>query len=134
MPHTGSRLTKGLVPLALQIEGNAPSHLVIAESHAHKVPALAGLRAVDKSRAAVEDRQVVDEVNVTWLGGELELGRLGNVLDRIQGLNLASSECRQVGRSSVAGASHESSPSKVGDEVAVLVEENRSALELGPRG
>lgn len=131
MPHTGSRLAKSLVPLALQIKGDAPSHLVIAESHAHKVPALAGLRAVDKSRAAVEDRQVVDEVHVTWLRGELELGRLGNVLDGIQGLNLASSERGQVGWSSVARASHQSSPAKVGDETAILVEENRSALELG---
>lgn len=36
-----------------------------------------------------------------------------------------------MSRSSVACASHESSSTKVGDQTAIFVEENRSALELG---
>lgn len=134
MPHPGSSLTKGLVPLVLQVEGDAPSHFIIAESHAHKVPALIGLRTVDKALAAVEDGQVVDEVHVTGLGAELKFSRLRNVLDRIQGLNLAGGESGQVGRPGVARASHERGSAKVGDEMTVLVKEDRSALELGPRG
>jgi hypothetical protein len=83
MPHLGSRRTKSLVPLILQVERDVPSHFIVTESHAHKVPALIGPCAVDKAFASVEDCQVVDEVDVTCLGAELKLGCLCNVLDRI---------------------------------------------------
>lgn len=131
MPHLSSCGAKSLVPLELKVNRDFPSHIVIPESHAHKVSALIGFCAVDKARTSVEDSQVVDEVNVTCLGAELELGCLCNVLDRIQSLNMVGGENWQMSRSGVACASHESSSTEVGDQPAIFVEENRSALKLG---
>lgn len=133
MPHTGAGLAKGLVPLVLQIKRDAPSQLVIAKPHANKVPALAGLGAVDEAFASVKDGQVVDEMDVARLGGELKPGRFGDILNCVQGLHLSGIERRQVSGSGMAGASHESGPTKVGDEMAVVVKEDRAALELGAK-
>lgn len=92
MPHLRSCGAKSLVPLELKVKRDFPSHLVVTESHAHKVSALIGLCAVDKACASVEDSEVVDEVDVTCFGAELKLGCLCNVLDRIQSLNLVGGE------------------------------------------
>lgn len=131
VPHLGSSGSKSLVPLELKASRGFPSHLVVTESHADKVSALIGLCAVDKARASVEHSQIVDEVHVTCLGAELKLGCLCNFLDRIQSLNLVGGEGGQIGRSGVGCASHESGPTEVGDQSAIFVEEDRSALVLG---
>lgn len=94
VPHLSSRGAKSFVPLELKIKRDFPSQPVITESHAHKVSALIGLCAVDKACASVEDSQVVDEVDVACFGAELKLGRLCNVLDCIQSLNLVGGEGR----------------------------------------
>lgn len=131
VPHLSARGAKSLVPLELKVKRDFPSHLVVTQSHAHKVSTLIGFCAVDKARASVEDSQVVDEVHVTCLGAELKLGCLCNVLDRIQSLDLVGGEGGQVSRPGVGCTSHESSSTEVGDQSAIFVEEDGSALKLG---
>jgi hypothetical protein len=92
MPLLRSRGVKGLIPLGLKVERDAPSTLVILEPHAHKMTAFRGLFAVDEALASVEDGQVIDEVDIACLGADLKLDSLRNFLDLIQSLNLAGTE------------------------------------------
>lgn len=88
MPHLCSRPFKGQAPFWLELLRNLPTHFVISKSRANQVTLFGCGSTVDKAFSAVEDSQVVDEVDVSSLGGNFELRGLGDVLDRIQGFNL----------------------------------------------
>lgn len=90
MPNAVGRLVESIMPLALESIGNRPAELLIAHAHAHKVTLLISTLTVDKGLAAVEDGQVVDEVNIASTSLDLHLSSFGDRFDSVKSLNLAS--------------------------------------------
>lgn len=90
--------------------------------------------AIDETVPAVQDREVVDEVHVAGLGGELELGGAGDGLNGVEGLNLLGVEGGQVGLAGMGGGAQEGDAAEVYYELGVLVEEYWAAVVAGAVG
>lgn len=131
VPNTVSRLVEGRVPLTLERLGNGPAILRTLEAHADEMTLLGGGGTVNEARAAMKDGEVVDEVHVTRAGDDLHLSGTSHSLDGVESLDLSRREGGQVGFARVGLRSHERSTTKVHDELAVLVEDDGSALVLG---
>lgn len=133
MPDAVGRLVESIMPLALESIGNRPAELLIAHAHAHKMTLLISTLAVDKGLAAVKDGQVVDEVNVSSASLNLHLSSLGNGFDSIKSLNLTSGQGWKVCRSGMSRVAHQGGPTKVDNDLSIMMKENRTALELGTK-
>lgn len=90
MPHLVGLLFEGIRPLPAQTRRDRPAEGGTPQTHADQMSL--GRPIVDKPVAAVQHRQIVDEVDVTGLGGELELGGASDGFNGIQGFNLLSVE------------------------------------------
>lgn len=131
MPRSLPRLPKRLLPRALELTGDAPALLGAAQAHAHEVPpcALRGVRMVLERAAPVQQRQVVDEVQVARQRGDLELRRGGDCLQGGEGGALGGAEFREGVRARVRGGAEERAGGEVDDEPRVEVVEDRAVVE-----
>lgn len=133
VPDPGSNLREGRLPFPSEVIRKTPAKFVVAESHADQVSARLRPLTIDKALAAVQNGKVVDEMHVTWSGGDLQLRGLGNGLNRIQSLNLARRSGGEVLGAWVDVVAQEWHATEVDDETPLMVKEDRAALELGPR-
>jgi hypothetical protein len=78
----------------------------------------------------VQNSEVVDKVQVTGLGSELELSRPRNPLDRIQSLQLARVQCGQALWTRVGVVANQWRSAKVHNQSSIVVEEDWPALKL----
>lgn len=132
MPYLASTTSKGFFPLASKAFRYNPAKLVVPEAGTDHVASLVHLRRVNKTFTTMQDRKVVDEVNITRLCCDFKLRRLGNVFYCVQCLDLDWRQLRQIIRARMSSTSYQRSSAKVGNQLAILVVNNRSAVELGP--
>ena len=132
VPDLGRLLVEGIFPLPSKIRGNIPAQFVVSKSHAYQVAALLSSLTIDKAFAAMQNCEVVDEVNVTRPGTDLQLSRFGNVLDGVQSFHLAWGNGGEIARSWVDRIPCQGYPPEVHNHSSVMVEEDRTALEARP--
>lgn len=128
MPDTIAVLLEGIRPITVQGLGDSVTQSCASEAHADEVALLVSRHAIDKSIPAMQDREVVDEVQITLLGGELELGSTRDGLNGVKCLDLLGVEGGQVSLARVSQGAHERNTAKVHDELAVEMEENGAAM------
>ncbi len=131
VPNLGATASKRLFPLGGKMLGHVPAKLIVTETGADHVASLIRLSFVNKAFAAMQDGKVVDEVNVPRLGCDFKLCGPGDFFYSIKRLNLDRRQLRQVIGPRVAGAAHQRSSTKIGNQLAILKVNNRSAVELG---
>lgn len=120
---------EGVFPLALEGLGDLPAELSVTQAHAHQMALLRDGFAVDKALPPVKHSEIVDEVHISGARLDLQLSRFRNGLDCIECFNLTAGQRWQVRRARMDSTSQKSSPAEIHDELRVLVEENRAALE-----
>jgi hypothetical protein len=94
VPHLVGLPSESVTPLPAQTRRDRPAEDRAPQTHAYQVPL--GCPFVDEAVAAVQHRQVVDEMNVTSLSGELKLSGPGNSLYGVEGFNLLAAQRRQA--------------------------------------
>lgn len=119
VPHLVGLLFKSIGPFPAQTRGYRPAECGTPQTHANQMSL--GGPVVDKAITTVKNGQVVDEVNVTGLGGELELSGASDGFDGIQGFNLLCVKSRQASLAGVSSRSQERSTAKIHDKLATLV-------------
>lgn len=129
MPHPAQRRVEGLGPFVSKVFRNAPAHGVVPKSHSHQVAFLHEGIAVDEAFASMKNSQVIDEVNVPGLGFDFQSGCFCNGFDGVQCFDLDCAQLGQIGWSRVARTTQQGGPAKVGNHLAVVVEQDRSAME-----
>lgn len=131
VPDLGCFLVESSGPLLSQVCRELPSQLIVAESHAYQVSTFLGSLPVDEAFSAMQDCEVVDEMHVTCTCADLQLSRLGNVLDGVQCLHLAWRNGGKVGRAWVNSIPRKSYTPKVDQHFPFVMKEDWSALETG---
>lgn len=131
MEHLVAVAAKGLGPLALHRLRNAASRHGVVETHANQVTLMA--RIIDKPIAAVEDRRVVDHVDVARQRRKLHFRGSRDGLDDVERLPLHLRDDGQAGIARVGGGAQESGPAKVDKEFALLEEDDWAARKSGKR-
>lgn len=128
MPNTIAILLKGIRPVTVQGLGDGVTQRRTSKTHADEVTLLISGSAIDEAIPAMQDREVVDEVHITLLGGELEFGSTCNGLDSVQCFDLLGVEGWQASLARMSQGAHERDTAKVHDKLAVEMEENRAAM------
>lgn len=85
----GGVLLECFVPLMCKLLWDGPAMLSTAEAHSNEMASCRRRVPIDKAFTAMEDRKVVNKVDVSSLRLDFHLGGLGDRLDGIQGLDLA---------------------------------------------
>jgi hypothetical protein len=105
VPNSAAFRAEGSVPFIGQFRRDRPAELIVSNPHAHQVPPLLQRLAVDETLSTMQDKKVVDEVHVSGLRGDFELGCLSNDFYGIESFHLTGRELGEVGRARIARAS-----------------------------
>lgn len=132
VPSPVSVLVKGIEPLSAELLGDGPPAAAVAEEHAHEMTLLAGVPTIYEALAAMEDHQVVDEVDVAGLGLDLELSGLSDCLNCIEGLTLTGVQLGQCLGTRMRWAADEWGTTEVDDDPVIVVEQDGAAVESRP--
>lgn len=130
MPGLVPLLGEGSIPFLLKLLREFPAKLGAAKTNANQVTL--GLVTVDECLAAVENGEVVDKVHIASLGGDLQLGCLGNRLNGIEGLDLTLRERWQGLGPRVSRVTQQRGSTEVHDKVGIAMENDRAAVETWP--
>lgn len=71
MPHCLPTLCESPIPFIAEFGGNAPPFHIVSKPHPYEVAFLRGVQAIDKTVAAVQDSEIINEVDITWFGAHL---------------------------------------------------------------
>ena len=134
VPKLGAAVVESLVPLVRKRLWNGPCMLGAAEAHTNQMAFCCRGVAVDEAFATMENGEVVDEMHISSLRLDFHLCGPGNSLDGVQSLDLAGGQGRQTFGAGMSLVPKEGRSAKVHDELGVLVEYDRAALEAWPRG
>lgn len=109
MVVTVSLVVVGVRPLAVE-SGNLGAVDGVREPHPDHVTTSG---TISEAITTVEDMHVGDAVDVTWLGGEGELGGASDLLNGVQSLHLLHREHREVGLAGVGSRTQEGCAAEV---------------------
>lgn len=130
VPDATMLLVEVVLPFTAKLLRERPAMLRTAEAHADQVALLHGSNSVLEVLTAVEDGEVVYEVDITGLSRDLQLGSLCNGLNSIESLNLAGRDSGEARRARVDAVAEKWCPTKVHDNLRAFVEDDGATLEV----
>ena len=122
---------KCLVPFRPDGGRNGPSMQRTTQAGTDKMAPLQDVLTVHKALTTMENREIIDEMDVSRLGLNVQLRGPGDCLDSVECLHLTGGQRGQPLRAWVSSIAQERSPTKIHNETEILVEDDRAALKMG---
>ena len=122
---------KCLVPFRPESGRNGPPMRRTTEAGADEMALLPSVLTVHKALTTMENREIIDEMDVSRLGLNVHFRGPGDCLNGIECLHLTGRQRGQPLRAWVSSVAHERSPTEIHDKLGVFVEDDRTALKMG---